>query len=227
MKSWKDISLAKAMEIMELEKNAGEMDKIDFIIERLAILQDRDVNDVENQTPEKIFADNEKFSFLRTMPKAKFIERTKIDKTEYAIAPLEKLTLAQMVDIEEFYKGGIEENIDKIISVLLLPIKKKTVLGKIILQDYEYDEQRVEDMRSLDMEFVWSNILFFWTIVQEYMTDFQVYLQEQMEIAKTKRQMLNSPNILMEHRKDMDARLLPMLKGMMPLTSTKSGDGFQ
>jgi hypothetical protein len=227
MKSWKDITLATAMEIMELEKNSGEMDKIDFIIERLSILEDRDISEVENQTPEKIFADNEKFSFLRTMPKAKFIERTKIGGKEYAIAPLDKLTLAQMVDIEEFYKGGMEENIDKIISVLLLPVKRKTVLGKIILEDYQYDEQRAEDMRSLDMEFVWSNILFFWTIVQEYMTDFQDYLSMRMEKAKMKKQIVSSPNILMEHRKDMDAKLLRMLKGMPPLTSIENGDGLE
>lgn len=183
-KSWKDMTLATAKELMLLEKQAESIDPIDFIIERVALLDNRDPSEVENQIPEKIFQQNDAWD-LNKMPVAKFRPWTKIDGKEYGISPLDKITLAQMVDIEEYYKGGLEQNLDKIISILILPVAEKSILGKRTLEEYQYDEERIEQMNKLDMEFVWQNILFFWTGVETYIQSFKDYLAEVTATMKT------------------------------------------
>ena len=157
------------------------------MVERIAILEDKDPAEVENQTPKQIFEQNEAYSFLARQPLAKFVPSIKVNGKEYGVAPLDKITLAQMVDIEEYYKAGLEKNLDKIISILVLPVKEKSILGKRTLEDYEYDEERTEELKSLDMEFVWQNILFFCAGVERYMDSFQDFLQkETMKTEKTK-----------------------------------------
>ena len=182
-KTWKDITVAKAMELMTLDEN--DMDALDFVIEQLSILEDRDTDEIENQEPAKIFSDIEKWSFMKETPKAKLIPYTKIDGKEYGVTPLDKITLAQMVDIEEHYKNGLEQNLDKIASILVLPVAEKSLFGKRKLAEYEYDEDRVEDMRKLDMEFVWSNMVFFWNGEREYMNDFLDFFKTRMEQTET------------------------------------------
>jgi hypothetical protein len=196
-KSWKDMTLATAKELMQLEKQAESIDPIDFIIERVALLDDRDPAEVENQTPEKIFQQNDAWD-LNKMPVAKFRPWTKIDGKEYGISPLDKITLAQMVDIEEYYKGGLEQNLDKIISILVLPVADKSILGKKTLEEYQYDDERVELMNKLDMEFVWQNILFFWTGVETYIQSFKDYLAEAAKTTTMEKQMPNLLNMMKE-----------------------------
>jgi hypothetical protein len=210
-KSWKDMTLATAKELMQLEKQAESIDPIDFIIERVALLDNRDPAEVENQTPEKIFQQNDAWS-LSKMPVAKFTPWTKIDGKEYGISPLDKITLAQMVDIEEYYKGGLEQNIDKIISILVLPVADKTILGKRTLEEYQYDDERVEEVRKLDMEFVWQNILFFWTGVETYISSFRDYLAEVAKTTTTEMQMPNLLNMMREFNQVLTGKQSPTQK---------------
>lgn len=226
-KTWKDITLAKAMELMQLEAQMEAMEPIDFMVERIAILEDKDPAEVENQTPKQIFEQNEAYSFLARQPLAKFVPSIKVNGKEYGVAPLDKITLAQMVDIEEYYKVGLEKNLDKIISILVLPVKEKSILGKRTLEDYEYDEERAEELKSLDMEFVWQNILFFCAGVERYMDGFQDFLQK--ETMKTEKTKLTGslPNMMTEYNKTLVARPSRTLRERLGLISTKSGAGSE
>ena len=208
-KSWKDMTLATAKELMRLEKQAESIDPIDFIVERVALLDDRDPAEVENQTPEMIFQQNDAWD-LKKMPAAKFRPFAKIEGKEYGISPLDKITLAQMVDIEEYYKSGLEENIDKIISILVLPVAEKSLLGKRTLEEYQYDDERIEQMNKLDMEFVWQNILFFWTGVETYITSFKDYLAEEETMkTMTTTQMQSLPSMMQKFNQVLRERLSP------------------
>lgn len=208
-KSWKDMTLATAKELMQLEKQAESIDPIDFIIERVALLDNRDPSEVENQIPEIIFQQNDAWD-LNKMPVAKFRPWTKIDGKEYGISPLDKITLAQMVDIEEYYKGGLEQNLDKIISILILPVAEKSILGKRTLEEYQYDEERIEQMNKLDMEFVWQNILFFWTGVETYIQSFKDYLAEvTTKMKTTEMPTLNLLNMMKEFNQVLTGKQSP------------------
>ena len=214
MKSWKDITLGTAMELMRLERDVADYEPLDYIMEQLSVLQNRDIADIENQEPAKIFSDFEEWKFISNMPKGKFIPWVKIDKQEYGVTPFDKITLAQMVDIEEYYKNGMEDNLDKIISILLLPVSEKTLFGKKTLADYQYDDERVELTHSLDMEFVWSNMVFFWNGVGEYMKGFLDYLQELTKTTKTMKQTESLPSIMTKYNKQLSAQLSQTRKGM-------------
>lgn len=215
-KSWKDIKLGTAMELMALEANSEEMEGIDFIIEQLSILQDRDIAEIENQEPSKIFEDFDEWKFLNDLPKGKFIPFVEIDKQEYGMTPANKITLAQMVDIEEYYKNGLEKNIDKIFSILLLPVKEKSLFGKRTLEEYEYDDERAAKMADLDMEFVWSNMVFFWNGVTEYIAAFLDFSKEAM---KTKTMQTRSlPSIMKDYNSLLAAQLSQKPKGKQART---------
>jgi len=166
MKSWKDIKFRTAKKLLELE--GKELEPLDLVINQLAILEGKSVADIEDMTPDDIFKEWEKWRFIGDLPRPKKIDLMKWDGIDYGMTPLNKISLAQMVDIEEFYKEGLDKNIEKIISILFLPIKNKTLWGKIVLESYEFDEGRVEAILEQDMEFVWSNLLFFWTGAERY-----------------------------------------------------------
>jgi hypothetical protein len=117
-----------------------------------------------------------------------------------------------MVDIEEYYKGGLEQNIDKIISILVLPVANKTILGTRTLEEYQYDDERVEEVRKLDMEFVWQNILFFWTGVETYISSFRDYLAEVAKTTTTEMQMPNLLNMMREFNQVLTGKQSPTQK---------------
>jgi hypothetical protein len=92
------------------------------------------------------------------------------------------MTLAQMVDIEEYYREGILENAHRIVSVIMLPAKRKwKFAGPWVTEEYEPSEERENDMLKMDMETIWGNMLFFSTIVSIYtkgLLDFSVAMLE-------------------------------------------------
>lgn len=225
MKSWKDIKFKTAKELLELEREEG-IEAFDLMVRQLAILEGKSVADIEDLTPDQIFTKWKDWEFTKTMPGAKKVDRFKFNGVEYGMTPLDKITLAQMVDIEEFYKDGLDRNIENIVSVLFLPVKEKTLLGKVVLENYEFDDDRVKVIMEQDMEFVWSNLLFFWTGAKEYMKGLRDFLNL-TEGEKMTIQIYN--NILMSEMKMVRRQregLLKKAKRKLNQIFNKSGDGL-
>jgi hypothetical protein len=179
MKSWKDISLRKAIELESL----GEMEKLDLIINQYAILNDMTIDEVEKMTPNELFESSKDYQFILKMPDAKKTDIVKVKGRKYGMVDFSKMTLAQMVDIEEYYNEGVIENAHKILSVIMLPVRRNIPFTKVVLEDYNPDPQREEDFLDLDMEMVWGNLLFFYHIEMKYMKDLLGYLQVQLKTA--------------------------------------------
>lgn len=179
MKSWKDISLRKAIELESL----GEMEKLDLIINQYAILNDMTIEEVEKMTPAELLASSKDYQFILKMPDAKKTDIVKVNGRKYGLVDFSKMTLAQMVDIEEYYNEGVIDNAHKILSVIMLPVKRNIPFTKVVLEDYNPDPQREEDFLDLDMEMVWGNLLFFYHIEMKYMRDLLDYLQAQLKTA--------------------------------------------
>lgn len=179
MKSWKDITLRKAIELEQL----GEMDKLDLIINQYAIINDMTIEEVEKMTPNELLEKSKEYQFILNMPEAKKTEFVKVNGRKYGLVDFSKMSLAQMVDIEEYYNDGVVSNAHKILSVLMLPVKRNIPFMKVQLEDYEADEVRENDILDLDMELVWGNLLFFYLIEMKYMKDLLGYLQGQLRTA--------------------------------------------
>lgn len=182
MKTWKDITLKQAQ---ALEMIDPSLDKLDTIVEQLSILKGIPAEEIERTwTPEDILVEGDKWAFLQKLPDAKEIKEIEIDGREYAMCNLQKLTLAQMVDIEEYYSAGIVENAHKIMAVLFLPKKKSwNPFKRTETEDYEWSEERENDMLKANMDFVWSNMLFFCVGVKKYTIGLLAYSQEMLKTS--------------------------------------------
>jgi len=182
MKTWKDITLRQAQALEAIDPH---LDRLDTIVEQLSILKGIPVEEIERTwTPEDVFIEADKWSFLSSLPAPKEVKDLTIDGREYGMCNLGKLTLAQMVDIEEYYNVGIVENAHKIMAVLFLPKKKKwNPFKRSELEDYEWSEERESDMLEANMEFVWGNMLFFCGGVKRYTIGLLAFSQEMLKTS--------------------------------------------
>jgi hypothetical protein len=182
MKTWRDITLRQAIEIDQL----GEMDEIDLVINQMAIIRDKTIDEIEALSPLEFTKFVEEYKFMGEIPKAKRVKLFKREGKSYGMIELVDINLAQMVDIEEYYTDGFLKNAHKILSVLYLPVKKKNILTRgVVLEDYKADKEREDMFLDMDMEFVWQNMIFFWTIGQIYTKGLMDYSVEQV-VMKTK-----------------------------------------
>ncbi len=176
MNSWKDITLGKAQKLMMIKEDAEN--PLDAVIEQIAILEDKTIDEVESMTPQQLTDKITSYKWTSTLPKEKFIPQIEHNGKKYAMTKLDAMTLAQFIDIEEYYKGGLVENIHRIVSILVLPVKEKTLFGKVITYDYEYDEDRAEECLEWPMDFVWQNALFFYHGASRYLLAIKDYSEE-------------------------------------------------
>ena len=177
-KGWKDITLRMAIEIDGL----GEMDEIDLTINQMSIIRDTTIDEIEKLNPVELIEFVKEYDFMNTIPEPKLVKTFKRDK-RYGITELTDLKLAQMVDIEEYYGDGFLKNAHKILAVLYQPTKSYNIITKkYTLEDYKQDTKREDMFLDMDMDFIWSNLLFFWTIAKIYMKDLGDYSVERAKI---------------------------------------------
>lgn len=178
MKGWRDLTLRQAIEIDQL----GEMDEIDLTINQMAIIRDWTIDEIEKLNPSELIEFVKEYDFMNTIPEPQLVKTFKRDK-RYGITELTDLKLAQMVDIEEYYSDGFLKNAHKILAVLYLPTKSYNIITKkYTLEDYKQDTKREDMFLDMDMDFIWSNLLFFWTIAKIYMKDLGDYSVERAKI---------------------------------------------
>lgn len=157
MKSWKDVTLRQAQELFTLDP-LDFIEDLQFEIEQLAILMDIDPSEIENWTNQKIVDSFKEYEFTKELPKKVLTETFEIEGVTYKMTPLDELTLAQMVDIEELVNLGVNQNIHRIISVIWLPEG----------EEYKPDAKRDALMREVNLEVIYGNLLFFYHIVTNY-----------------------------------------------------------
>lgn len=172
VKSWKDITLEQGIELSQLDIE----DSWELVTNQMAIILDTTMDDIENKPAALVYEFINDYSFIKEMPPKKELNQFKVGGQWYKLCDLSKMTLAQMVDIEEYYKLGLMNNIHKILSVLYLPASKN-LLGKWTIEEYKPDEERENIFLNMDMETIWGTTLFFWTGVQTYTKGLKDYLK--------------------------------------------------
>lgn len=180
-KSWKDISLKMAIELIQLSPE----NDLDLIVNRLAILKDQDPADIEKMTFDDIAKEYKEWNFVSILPEQRKDETFKWNGVRYGRVNFAKISLAQMVDIEEFYAMGFLENVHNILSILYLPVKSYNfITKKYTLETYEFNKEVADSLLDIDFDFVYGNLLFFWTIARVYTSSLKDYL-----INKNKKEM--------------------------------------
>jgi len=181
MKSWKDITLRKAQKLESLPKT---LDTLDLIINQYAILKDIEVSEVERLTPNELIEKTNELAFLKDLPIPKRTDVIKVNGRKYRLIDFNKMSLGQMVDIEEYYNEGLVHNSHRILSVMFLPVQRKFPFIKETTLPYEPDEVRENDMLDCDMETIWGNLLFFYLGEMRYTKGLLDYLEEKVQMSQ-------------------------------------------
>jgi hypothetical protein len=169
-KSWVDINLRQ---LQEIESLPTYDDDLDLMINQISILNDVDSNTIENMPLADLVEEFNQWGFLKELPKEKNNKVIKVGKTRLGFIELNKMSLAQLVDIEEYVSDGLMKNMHKILSVLYIPIKTYNYLTKsYTLKEYSPDKERQELFLDLTMDLLYPQILFFCRIVKVYLDGF-------------------------------------------------------
>ena len=175
--SWSDVTLAKWLQIIDIEtgsktKEAEEtiaaLSDIPQLIKELSL---RDVAVIMGKVAE-----------LQSKQDTVLKKVIKIDGIEYAMHPdLSEMTLGEYADIETFIKGGLEKNMPELMAVLFRPIKEKS--GDVYVID-AYDGNitiRAEEMKKMSAEQVQSVLVFFYHLGNELLRTLPSYLMERTQ----------------------------------------------
>ncbi len=198
-KSWADVKLAQLQEIYTLPEYD---DKIDLMVNVLAILLDKDPSDIENMLVTDIFEEYDKWGFLQEKPKESMTAIIKHNGKRYGMIDLDKMTLGQYADIEEYLaEGNVFDNIHKVLGTIYLPVKKyNPITKKYILEEYSLDPQRAEMFKEITMDILYPTILFFYLIVNNYLIDLQHSLIQKKE--KELKKMISQEEELLRMQKE-------------------------
>ena len=204
-KSWYDIKLHQLQEIHTLPKYD---DKLDLMVNVLAILLDKDPADIEDMAVTDIMEEYSKWEFLKEPPQEKSIPIIKTEKGRLGLIDLGKLTLGQYVDIEEYLsEGSVFDNIHKVLAVIYLPVKKyNPITKKYTLEEYTIDENREKLFLDMGMDILYPMILFFYRIVKEFSIDFQRSLLE-MKKEEVKKMIYQGEGLSETQRQELKKKL--------------------
>lgn len=191
---WSDIKLYQIQEIDTLPEFDS---KLDMMIEQLSILTDTDPYEIKKLPVDDMVSEFEKWEFINETPQPKAHEKIKVNGVKYKLIDFDKMSLAQLVDIEEYVSDGIIKNAHKILSVLYLPYKN--ILSKE-LKPYQPNKELEEGIKSVTLDVLYPTLVFFYHIVQIYLVGLEQSLDKEetiktmmkMELTKEERKQLET-----------------------------------
>ena len=172
---WSDIKL---YQIQEIDTLPDYDSKLDMMIEQLSILIDTDPYEVKKLPIEDMVREFKKWEFINETPEPKAHEKIKVNGVKYKLVDFDNMSLAQLVDIEEYVSDGIIKNAHKILSVLYLPYKN--ILSNE-LKNYEPNKELEEGLKSLTLDILYPTLVFFYHIVQVYLEGSQQSLEKRID----------------------------------------------
>jgi len=182
-KNWSDITLGQIQEIDSLPKYD---DEIDLIINYLSVIWNKDASYIENLPVTTIINGFEEWAFINDKPTSASTPIIKLKGKKYGAIELSTMTLAQMVDIEEYISEGLMLNLHKIFSVIYLPIKSfNPITKKYTTVEYQPSVERQDVFLGGTMDILYPQMLFFWSIVKIYLEDLQSSSKMKMRTIHT------------------------------------------
>lgn len=180
--NYKDLTLGKYYELMELDK---EGDDIDLVVEMISILSDMDESEVLNLPISQFHELVRKLDFIKDKPKLlkKLPNSIIINGNKYNILKdATQMTAGQYIDYKELAKDmdSIEKNLPLILAVFIVPDGKKYSDGYDI---YELSEE-LKDNISFELAASISN--FFFMQSESYSNNILTYLEWTLRKMKRK-----------------------------------------
>jgi len=169
MKTWHDICLGKAIKIINY-KYLEDPDYLENEINLLSILEDKTVDEITNMSGQEIVELFNQYSFIKTLPEItkKYVGSVKLPNYgKVHLKEFNKLSLGDMIDIEEYIKDGIVKNYHNILAKLFY--KKKFDWRKLRYYVVEDDfNKKSANFLETPFPIVYEILNFFLSIVEIY-----------------------------------------------------------
>ena len=180
--SWADVTLETWLKLVDFATGT----KTEEATETIAALSDIPKNFVKELALSDVAVIMSKIAELQAKQDTTLKRIIEINDVEYGFHPdLDKITLGEYADIEQFIKNGIESNLPELMAVLYRPVKlKKNDI--YIIDAYDGDiTLRTEEMKKMSAEQVQSALVFFYHLGKVLSEILPLYLMELLKETKT------------------------------------------
>ena len=180
--SWSDVTLETWLSLIDFETGT----KTEEATETIAALSDIPKKLIKELALSDVAVIMSKIGELQAKQDTTLKRIIEINGVEYGFHPdLNKITLGEYADIEQFIKNGIDKNLPELMAILYRPVKLKK--NKIyIIDPYDGDiMMRTEEMKQMSAEQVQSALVFFYTLGKVLSEIMPLYLIQQLKETKT------------------------------------------
>ena len=180
--SWADVTLSTWIKLVDFATGT----KTEEATETIAALSDIPKQLVKELALSDVAVIMSKIAELQAKQDTTLKRIIEINEVEYGFHPdLDKITLGEYADIEQFIKNGIETNLPELMAILYRPIKyKKENIYIIDAYDGEIT-MRTEEMKKMSAEQVQSALVFFYHFAKVLSVILPSYLMDRLKETKT------------------------------------------
>ena len=180
--SWSDVTLETWLKLIDFSTGT----KTEEATETIAALSNIPKQLVKELALSDVAVIMSKIAELQEKQDTTLKRIIEINGVEYGFHPdLDKITLGEYADIEQFIKNGIETNLPELMAILYRPIKyKKENIYIIDAYDGEIT-MRTEEMKQMSAEQVQSALFFFYNFAKVLSGILPSYLMERLKETKT------------------------------------------
>ena len=179
--SWSDVTLETWLKLIDFETGT----KTESATETIAELTNIPKTLIKELALSDVVGIMNKISELQADSDTKLKRIIEINGVEYGYHPdLDKISLGEYADIEQFIKDGIYTNLPELMAVLYRPIKEKKN-DIYIIDAYDGDiTMRTEEMKKMSTVQVQSALVFFYTFGKELWRILQSFLIDKQKEMK-------------------------------------------
>jgi len=180
--SWSDVTLETWLKLVDFATGT----KTEEATETIAALSDIPKKLIKELALSDVAVIMSKIAELQAKQDTTLKRIIQINDVEYGFMPdLDKISLGEYADIEQFIKNGIESNLPELMAVLYRPVKlKKNDI--YIIDAYDGDiTLRTEEMKMMTAEQVQSALVFFYHLGKVLSEILPLYLMELLKETKT------------------------------------------
>jgi hypothetical protein len=180
--SWADVTLETWLKLVDFATGT----KTEEATETIAALSDIPKKLIKELALSDVAVIMSKIAELQAKQDTTLKRIIEINDVEYGFMPdLDKISLGEYADVEQFIKNGIESNLPELMAVLYRPVKlKKNDI--YIIDAYDGDiTMRTEEMKKMSAEQVQSALVFFYHLGKVLSEILPLYLMELLKETKT------------------------------------------